>query len=263
MPSTRAASSPETSDRLRCARTAAASHRHPPAVAVNARLGRSALSSSTTSYGIAVRVGVDHVDQLGRCGPVHVQHLGDHGGHSAHRQVVQPQELHVRVVTPPRQRRRKRMRRVHVAIPVGPYQQQALDRPFAQYQVEEAERHAPGPLQVVDEQHHRPFPGRDRSQHLHARPGQPCRPRQRVPGVRRCPQQHRELRHHRRQQACVRSNTLREPPADLHQLVLRLGQQQPTQRPECLVDRVELQIPPVRVELAGDEPAVLAGHHGP
>ena len=84
-----------------------------------------------------------------------------------HRQVVQPQLPHAGLLAPAGQRRRQRMRRVHVALAVGAHQQQALDRLLAQHQVDEAERGAPGPLQVVDEQHHRPLPRGDRAQHLH------------------------------------------------------------------------------------------------
>jgi hypothetical protein len=50
------------------------------------------------------------------------------------------------------------MRRVHVALAVRADQQQAVDRFLAQHQVDEAERGAPRPLQVIEEQHHRPFP---------------------------------------------------------------------------------------------------------
>ena len=74
-----AASSRPASDRPRCARTAAASHRHPPAVAVSTPSRRSALSSSTVSYGLPGGVRVDHLDQVRRRGRVHVQHLRDHG----------------------------------------------------------------------------------------------------------------------------------------------------------------------------------------
>ena len=51
--------------------------------------------------------------------------------------------------------------------------------------------------------------------------------------------------------------------ADPGQLLLRLGQQQPAQRAERLINRVELQIPAVQVELARHEPAVPARHHRP
>ena len=40
---------------------------------------------------------------------------------------------------------------VHVAVPKSAHQQQALDRLLAEHQVDEAERGAPGPLQVIDE----------------------------------------------------------------------------------------------------------------
>ena len=88
-------------------------------------------------------------------------------------QVVQPQVPHSGLVAPPGQRRRQRMRRVHVAFAVRAHQQQALDRLLAQHQVDEAERGAPGPLQVIDEQHDRPFPRGDRPQHRRRRPLRP------------------------------------------------------------------------------------------
>ena len=207
--------------------------------------------------------GLDHLGQARRRGRVHVQHLGDHGDQARPGQVVQPQVPHPGLVAPPGQRRRQRMRRVHVAVAVGAHQQQALDRLLAQHQVDEAERRAPGPLQVIDEHHHRPFPRGDRPQHRHGRPLRPHLRGQRIARIGRHRQQRRELRHRRGQQARVRPDRRQDPLADLGQLVLRLGQQQPAQRAERLIDRVELQIPPVLVELAGHEPAVPAGHHRP
>ena len=45
--------------------------------------------------------------------------------------------------------------RIDVVIAVGTDQQQPVDRFLAQQEVEQAERGAAGPLQVVDEEHHR------------------------------------------------------------------------------------------------------------
>ena len=130
---------------------------------------------------IAGRVRLDQLGQGRRRGRIHVQHLGDHGDQTRHGQVVQPQVPHPGLLAPSRQQRRQRVRRVHVVVAVGAHQQQALDRLLAQHQVDEAERGAPGPLQVVDEHHHRPFPRRDRPQHLHAAALRPHLRGQRIP----------------------------------------------------------------------------------
>ena len=148
---------------------------------------RSALSSSTVSYGLPRRVRVDHLGQARRRGRVHVQHLGDHGDEAGRRQVVQPQVPHSGLFPPPGQRRRQRMRGVDVVVAVGAHQQQALDRLLAQHQVDEAERGAPGPLQVVDEHHHRPFPRGDRPQDLHTRCAAPAPARSADPPDRAAP----------------------------------------------------------------------------
>ena len=212
---------------------------------------------------VAARMRLDHLGQARHRGPVHAQHLGDHGGQARLRQVAQPQVPHRGLVPPPGQRRRQRMRRVHVAVPVRADQQQAVDRLLAQHQVDEAERGTPRPLQVIEEQHDRPFPRGDRPQRRRARPLQPRLRGQRIPRIRRHPQQRRELRQHRGQQARVRPHRRHDPLAQLRQLILRLGQQQPAQRAERLISRVELQVPAVGVELAGHEPAITAGHHRP
>ena len=208
--STRAASSPATSDRPRCARTAAVVPPPP-----GGRRGQHAVAAQRVEQlhrlvRIAGRVRFDQLDQARRRGRVHVQHLRDHGDQSSDtRQVVQPQVPHPGLLAPSRQRRRQRMRRVHLAVAVRAHQQQALDRLLAQHQVDEAERRAPGPLQVIDEHHHRPFPRGDRPQHLHSRPLRPHLRGQRIPRIRRHRQQRRELRHHRGQQTRVRA---RPPP---------------------------------------------------
>jgi len=155
------------------------------------------------------------------------------------------------------------MRRVHVTVPVRADQQQALDRLLAQHQVDEAERGAPRPLQVIQEYHDRPFLRGDRPQRRRGRPLHPGLRGQRIPRLRRHPQQCRELRQHRGQQARARPRRRHDLVAEPRQLTIRLGQQQSAQRPERLVSRVELQVPAVGVELAGHEPAVTAGHRRP
>ena len=208
-----------------------------PPVAVSSPSRRSALSSSTVSYGIAAGVRIDHLGQLGRRGLVHVQHLGDHRDQAGRRQVGQPQLPHPGLLPPPRQQRRQRMRRIHVAFPVRAHQQQALDRLLAEHEVEQAERGAPGPLQVVDEHHHRPLPRGDRPQDLHTRcaapgPARSADPPDRAapPAASRTPAPPRSVR------PAFGAERPQDPLADAGQLVLRLGQQQPAQRPERLVD---------------------------
>jgi hypothetical protein len=87
--------------------------------------------------------------------------------------------------------------------------------------------------------------------------------RQRIPSIGRHRQQRPELRHCRTQQTRIRTNRLQDSRADRGQLVLGLGQQQPTQRAKRLMNGVELQIAAVLIELAGHEPAVPVGHHRP
>jgi hypothetical protein len=152
---------------------------------------------------------------------------------------------------------------VHVVFAVGTHQQQAVDVFLAQHEVDEAERHPPGPLQVVDEHHHRSFARRDRPQHVQARALRAHLGGERVARVGRHRQQRRHLRRCRGQQARIHTDRPEDPLADLGQLVLRLGQQQPAQCAKRLMSSVELQIPPILVELAGHEPAVPARHHRP
>jgi len=52
MAATRETGNPPASARVRCARTVAVSHRHPSDAAVSTPSRRSALSSSTVSYGL-------------------------------------------------------------------------------------------------------------------------------------------------------------------------------------------------------------------
>ena len=52
MAATRETGNPPASARVRCARTAAVSHRHPSDAAVSTPSRRSALSNSTVSYGL-------------------------------------------------------------------------------------------------------------------------------------------------------------------------------------------------------------------
>jgi hypothetical protein len=210
---------------------------------------------------VAGRMRSDHLDQAHRGGPVHVQHFGHHGHETRHRQVDQSEVLHSGLLTPPGQRRRQRMRRVHAAVAVRTNEQQAVDRLLTQHKVDEAEWRAPRPLQVIDEEHQRPVPRGDRPKHRDAHSLRPHLRGQRIPGIGRHRQQRTELRYRRGQQTRVRANRLQDSRADLGQLVLGFGQQQPTQRAKRLMNGVELQIAPVLIELAGHEPAVPAGHH--
>ena len=106
---------------------------------------------------VAVGMRCDRLDELRRRTPVRVHHLGDQADRGGHGQVVEVQVLHVGPPARPRQRARQRVRRIDVVIAVGTDQQQPVDRFFAQQEVEQAERGAAGPLQVVDEEHHRPL----------------------------------------------------------------------------------------------------------
>ncbi len=212
---------------------------------------------------IAMRVRGDHLGQARRRRRVHVEHLRSHGDKTRDGQVCQPQVPHSGLFTPPGHHRCQWMRWVQLAFPVRAHQQQAVHRLLAQHQVDGAEWRAPRPLQVIDEHHHRPFPRGDRPQQPRCRPLRPDPRGQRIPRIGRHRQQRRELRQHRGQQARVRPNRRQDPPADLGQLLLRLGQQQPAQRAKRLMNRVELQVPPVLVELARHEPALPAGHHRP
>jgi hypothetical protein len=84
---------------------------------------------------------------------------------------------------------------------------------------------------------------------------------ERITGIRRHRQERGELRQGCGGQPRVRPQRAQEPLPDAGELALRLGQQQPAQRAGGLVDPIEVQIPPVLVELAGHEPAITVGHH--
>jgi hypothetical protein len=155
------------------------------------------------------------------------------------------------------------MSRGQLVFAIGTGEEHALHRLLAQDVIDEAERCAPRPLHVIHAQHHRPVPRRDRPQQLCTSSSQAYLCRQRVPRIRWHPQQRRDLRDHRGQQSRIRAYGSDDPFTDLRQLLLRFGQQQPTQRAEHLISGLELQIPPILVELAGDEPAVPARHHCP
>jgi hypothetical protein len=86
---------------------------------------------------------------------------------------------------------------------------------------------------------------------------------QRITRVGRHPQHGRELRHARGEQRRVRAHGREDLVPDLRQIGLRFGQQQPPQRPQRLVDRVEVEIPPVLVERAGHEPPAGVRDHRP
>jgi hypothetical protein len=205
----------------------------------------------------------DHLDQVRRRGRIRVQHLGDHGHQARRGQVGQRQQPYAGVVPPAGQRPGQWIEAVQVVFTMGGHQQQTLDRLFIQQQVDESERSAPGPLQVIEEQDHRSIRGRDRPQDLYAVVLPAHLRGQRIPGVRRHPEQRAVLRDHRGHQGRVRAERRPDPRAGLGQVVLRLGQQQPAQRAERLVDPAGLDIPPVLVELAGHEPAARVGHHRP
>ena len=152
----------------------------------------------------------------------------------------------------------ERMRHIHVTFAVRADEQQAVDRLLAQCEVEQTERRAARPLQIVDEHDERAFGGGDRPQQLHGVPLRPYLCGQRIPGIRRHSEQRGELGHDRGREPGVGAERLQDPPAKLRQLVLRLRQQQPAQGAEHLIDPVELEVAPVLVELARHEPAVAA-----
>ena len=85
--------------------------------------------------------------------------------------------------------------------------------------------------------------------------------RQRITGLGRHAQQNRELRQHRGRHARVRTEGSQHPLTQLGQLIIRLGQQQPTQGAKRLKYAVKLQISPILVELACHKPAIVARHH--
>jgi len=69
-----------------------------------------------------------HLGWVRRRGRVQVQHLRDQGSQARSGQPLQPQMPYAALAAPPGQGRRRQMRRIHLAVPVGSYQQQALDR---------------------------------------------------------------------------------------------------------------------------------------
>jgi hypothetical protein len=130
-----------------------AQYRHVPCRPARRRRGQAVAAQCVQQFccviRIAARVRSDDLCQLGRHGLVHVQHLGDHGDEAGDRQVGQPHRFRSGRFPPAREQRRQRMRGVDIVFPVGAHQQHALDRLLAEREVEQAQRCAPGPLQVV------------------------------------------------------------------------------------------------------------------
>ena len=151
------------------------------------------------------------------------------------------------------------MCRVHL-VAIGSHQQQALHL-LTEHQIDEADSNGPGPLQVVDEQHHRPFARGHTPQHVHSAVLHPHLGGQRIARLRGHAQQRRQLRHRGGSQARIRTQCRQHPFPQLDQLVLGLREQQPTQRTKRLKNAARLQIPPILVELARHKPAIVAGYH--
>ena len=177
------------------------SHAQPSAAGGSSPSWRSALSSSTVSYGLPLVRGAISRGQLGRplAGPGAACRPPWWRGSAAGR-------------LPSCSRRGPACCRRHRAsigasgwvastslVPVGADQQQPFDSVLAaEHRVDEAQRGAPGPLQVVDEEHHRPFRGRRPPAGSHSRVAlRPYLRGQRIARVGRDLQQRRELRHHR------------------------------------------------------------------
>ena len=90
--------------------------------------------------------------------PVDVQHLSDHAQGAGFGQIFQPHTPYSRMLPPPRHHRRQGMRTVTVVVAVGAHEKQALEMLFAEHEIDETQRGAPSPLQVVEEHHQRPTP---------------------------------------------------------------------------------------------------------
>ena len=237
MAATRAAEQPGD---LGPAAGARAAGRRPIATRLPSRVStpsrRSALSSSTVSYGLPRVCGSITSTRPAAVGRSACSMSATIVDEARRGQVVQPQVPHPGLLTPSGQQRRQRMRRVHVAVAVRAHQQQAVDRLLAQHQVDEAERRAPRPLQVIDEHHQRPLPRRDRAQHLRCRCAAPeparSADRPRSGGTASSAANSGTTAVSR---PAFAPTAARIRVADLGQLGLGLGQQQPAQRAKRLM----------------------------
>jgi hypothetical protein len=146
-------------------------------------------------------------------------------------------------------------------LAVGAHDQHAPDRLLVEQLVEEAEGGAAGPLHVVEEQHDRSVRRGHRAQDPHPAELAAQLRGQRIPRVRSHAEQRPVLGGHRGHEAGVLTERRPDPFPHAGELVFRLGQQQPAERPEALVHRAVLHVASVLVGLAGHEPAASTRHH--
>ena len=151
-----------------------------------------------------------------------------------------------------------------VAVAVGADQQQAFDRLVAQHQVDEAEGSPSRPLEVVDEHHQRPLRRGDGTQHRHA----PLRCARAwavsgSPAAGATASSAANSGTTAVSRPALAPTARQDPRPELGRDHLGLGEQHPAQRAKRLMGRVELEVAPVLVELAGHEPATPARHDRP
>ena len=139
--------------------------------------------------------------------------------------------MHTGLITPSRHHRRQQLGGRHLVVAIRTHQQQTIDRRLAEHQIDDSERCAPGPLQVIEEHDHRPGARGDRRQHLRCTSLRPCLGSQRIARIRGHLQQRPKLRQRSGQQACVLPDRCPHSVANIGQRFFGLGQQQPTQRP--------------------------------
>src|SRR5262249_25813412 len=160
---------------------------------------------------------------------VDAQHIGNHRSYVGEAQVIQLEACRTALLPiPPVNHSRERMRRVYLAVAVRPDEEQSLNvLHTAEYLVDEAQWGASRPLQIVYHEHYRAATRGHGTQNLRAAALHPYLRGQRITQVRGYPQQRRELRHHRGQEAGVRAQCTQQAPLYVSQLVVRLGQQEP------------------------------------
>ncbi len=216
--------------------------------------------------GITAGAGGERVGQAARTVLIQPQHLCEQRAQVGRWQVHQPDPLRPRPVQrQPGQQGGERMGRVDLGLPVRADQQESPDLRIGENRVDQADLGGTRPLQVVEDQHQRPFRRGDDAQHVEPDPYQSSRDGHRVRWrqVRQHVHQHGELRHDRRGQAGVGAQRVVQPLPQGRRGLLRFGQEQAAEGAQGLAYRVGAQFSPVLVAFAGHQPAAAPGHVRP
>jgi hypothetical protein len=157
------------------------------------------------------------------------------------------------------------MSRINLSVAVSTHQQQPGTSRLIEYRIDQRDRRGTRPLQIVENQNHRPGQRRHRIQKIQNHLNQliPVHPHIGQTRTTCSPDQRRELRHHRRQHDRVATQRLSEATLQISQLTVRLSQQRLTQPAQRLLNPVGVHILAILIELTRHEPAATGRHDRP